>query len=74
LDAGTLKPGETPVAQITIIDPEVDWTFDVNKTFTKGKNSPFHGMALKGKAVVTFSGSEIYRDQLFDSDRVKSVF
>ncbi|MEQ1821387.1 MAG: dihydroorotase [Fimbriimonadaceae bacterium] len=74
LDAGTLKPGETPVAQITIIDPDVEWTFDVNRTFTKGKNSPFHGMALKGKAVVTFSGSEIYRDQLFDSGRVKSVF
>lgn len=70
LDAGTLKPGETPVAQVTVIDPNLEWTFDVQKTFSKGKNSPFHGMKLKGKAVLTFSGSEIYRDQGFDEDRI----
>lgn len=73
LDAGTLKYGETPVAQVTVIDPELEWTFDVNRTFSKGKNSPFNGMALKGKSVMTFSGSEIYRDALFDDGRVKMV-
>ncbi len=73
LDAGTLKPGETPVAQVTVIDPNIEWTFDVNRTFTKGKNSPFNGMALKGKALLTFSGSEIYRDRLFDESRIKSA-
>lgn len=70
LEAGTLKPGETPVAQVTVIDPNVEWTFDVNKTFSRSKNSPFHGLPLKGKAVLTFSGSEIYRDQRFDANRV----
>ena len=73
LDAGTLKPGETPVAQVTVIDPNIEWTFDVNRTFTKGKNSPFNGMSLKGKALLTFSGSEIYRDRLFDESRIKSA-
>ncbi|HVL40082.1 MAG TPA: dihydroorotase [Fimbriimonadaceae bacterium] len=73
LDAGTLKPGDTPVAQVTVIDPNVEWTFDVNKTFSKGKNSPFHGVPLKGKAMLTFSGSEIYRDALFDEGRFKMV-
>jgi dihydroorotase len=74
LEAGTLKPGETPVAQITVIDPNVEWTFDVNKTFSRSKNSPFHGLPLKGKAVLTFSGSEIYRDQLYDSARVLAAY
>jgi dihydroorotase len=69
LDAGTLKPGETPVAQICVIDPECEWTFDRNKTFSKSKNTPFHGMAFRGKTMLTFCGSEIYRDALFADDR-----
>lgn len=63
LDAGTLKPGRTPVAQVTVIDPDIEWTFDVTKTFSKGKNSPYDGHTFKGKALLTFSGGEVYRDQ-----------
>lgn len=73
LDAGTLKPGETPIAQVTVIDPDLNWTFDVNKTFSRSKNSPYNGMKFKGKSVLTFSGSEIYRDAHFDSARVKAT-
>ncbi len=69
LDAGTLRPETTALAQVTVIDPEVDWTFDVKKTFSRGKNSPFDGMKLKGKAVLTYCGTEIYRDALWDSSR-----
>lgn len=69
LDAGTLRPGETPVAQICVIDPECEWTFDRNKTFSKSKNTPFHGMAFRGKTMLTFCGSEIYRDALFSDER-----
>lgn len=69
MDAGTLKPGETPVAQVCVIDPDVEWTFDRSKTFSKSKNTPFHGMTFRGKAMLTFSGSEIYRDALFPDDR-----
>jgi dihydroorotase len=69
LDAGTLKPGETPVAQVCVIDPNREWTFDRQRTFSKSKNTPFHGMTFKGKAVLTFSGSEIYRDALFEGAR-----
>jgi dihydroorotase len=71
LDAGSLRPGETPIAQVTVIDPNLEWTFDVHKTFSKSKNSPFHGMKLKGKSVLAFSGGEIYRDRHFDSNRTK---
>lgn len=69
LEAGTLKPGETPVAQVAVIDPNCEWTFDRAKTFSKSKNTPFHGLQFKGKTMLTFSGSEIYRDALFPDDR-----
>jgi len=69
LEAGTLKPGETPVAQVTVIDPECQWTFDRHKTFSKSKNSPFHGMTLRGKTMLTFCGGEIYRDAFYADER-----
>lgn len=69
LDAGTLKPGETPVAQVCVIDPECNWVFDRHKTFSKSKSTPFHGMELKGKTMLTFCGSEIYRDAMFPEER-----
>ena len=69
LEGGTLKPGETPVAQVAVIDPNCEWTYDKKKTFSKSKNSPFHGLSFRGKNMLTFSGSEIYRDALFPSER-----
>lgn len=69
LEAGTLRPGGTPVAQITVIDPNLEWTFDAGRTFSKGKNSPFHGMPLQGKAVLTYCGNEVYRDPHFSDER-----
>lgn len=69
LDAGTLKPGETPIAQICVIDPNFGWTYDRSRTFSKSKNTPFHGMALTGKVMMTFCGSEIYRDAGFGDAR-----
>jgi dihydroorotase len=69
LEAGTLRPGETPLAQVTVIDPGLEWTFDTNKTFSKGKNNPFHGSVFRGKTMLTFCGGEIYRDALFGEER-----
>jgi dihydroorotase len=69
LEAGTLSVGATPVAQLTVIDPNVEWTFDAKRSFSKGKNSPFDGMQMRGKVVLTFCGGEVYRDVLYDSGR-----
>ncbi|GIV02431.1 MAG: dihydroorotase [Fimbriimonadales bacterium] len=69
LDAGTLKPGRTPIAQVTVIDPNIEWTFDVSKTFSKGRNSPYHGMTLRGKTMLTFSGGNVYTDALYPAER-----
>lgn len=72
LDAGSIQPGETPVSQVTIIDPDMEWTFDERRTFTKAKISPFHGQNFKGKVLATFCGGEIYRDAKFPEARYQT--
>ena len=51
-------------ADLTLIDPEREWTFDVEKSRSLSRNSPFHNWALKGKAVVTMVGGKVvYEDR-----------
>ena len=57
LDAGTLDEGAA--ADITVIDPELVWTVDAKKFYTKGVHSPFIGRELKGKPVLTVVDGEI---------------
>lgn len=59
---GTLAPGAD--ADITVIDPERLWTVDTKSFVSRGKNSPFHGWSLKGRAVLTLVGGEIKFDLL----------
>lgn len=51
IPAGTLAAGAD--ADITVIDPALDWTVDVQSFRSLGKNSPFHGRKMKGRAVLT---------------------
>lgn len=58
---GTLENGAD--ADITVVDPGLEWTIDRRLFRTRGKNSPFHGWKVKGKAVMTIVGGVIrYRD------------
>lgn len=58
---GTLADGAD--ADITIIDPQREWTVDRGLFRSRGKNTPFHNRTLKGKAVLTIVGGEIrFRD------------
>jgi dihydroorotase len=51
LERGRLSPGLP--GDVTILDPELAWSYDVNKTFSKSKNSPFHERAFRGGPVAT---------------------
>ena len=51
---GTLSIGAP--ADITVFDPDVEWTVDVSKFKSKSRNSVLDGVTLTGKAVTTFVG------------------
>jgi len=55
-------------ADITIIDPNLEWIVDASSFESKGRNCPFDGWKLKGKAVTTIvAGSVVMKDgRIFD--------
>jgi len=56
LDRGTLSVGAP--ADVTLIDPDLEWTFDREQSQSLSKNTPFHGAELKGRAVRTIVAGE----------------
>ena len=56
LDRGTLSVGAP--GDVTIIDPDLEWTFDKNKSVSLSHNTPFHGHTWKGRAVRTIVAGE----------------
>src|SRR5689334_9930275 len=57
LDRGTLAQGVP--ADVTILSTDREWTYDVNKSFSKSRNSPFDGKMFKGGPVATVVAGEI---------------
>jgi dihydroorotase len=46
-------------ADITILDPQCEWVFDVNRSKSKSRNTPFHGRSMQGCAVATIVGGRL---------------
>jgi dihydroorotase len=57
LDRGTLKRGAP--GDVTILDIERDWTYDVFESCSKSRNSPFNGRRFRGGPVATIVAGEI---------------
>jgi dihydroorotase len=51
LNRGRLEVGAP--GDVTIFDPDLSWTYDVNRSFSRSKNSPFHGRTFRGAPVAT---------------------
>lgn len=61
LDKGTLGTGQD--ADLVLFDPDEEWTIDKSKFASKGRNTPFHGWAVRGKVKYTISqGNIIYQE------------
>ena len=54
---GTLKVHSA--ADVTIIDTETEWVYDLATTKSKSRNSPFDGTKLKGRVAGTIVGGNI---------------
>jgi len=46
-------------ADVTIFDPKKRWTFEVGKSRSKSRDSPFDGWQLTGKVVATIVGGRV---------------
>jgi len=56
---GTLKPGS--IADITILDPQLDWTYRAAESRSKSRNTPFDGRHFNGGVIATFvAGKKVY--------------
>jgi len=61
IDGGTLKSGAA--ADVTIFDPNEEWVYEVERSFSKSRNTPFAGRAMRGRVKLTIVGGRVvYRD------------
>ncbi len=56
-DLGSLRLGTQ--ADVTIFDPDADWTVDAENFASRGKNTPLDGVTLRGQVVATIVGGEV---------------
>ncbi|MFP4039359.1 MAG: dihydroorotase [Desulfosudaceae bacterium] len=56
VESGLARGGR---ADITIIDPEVSWRVEVADFYSLGRNSPFQGWPLKGRAAMILVGGRV---------------
>lgn len=63
LPGGTLAKGS--IADVTVFDPKRAWTVDPTKFKSKGRNTPYGGHELRGRAICTVVGGKIVH-QLVD--------
>ena len=65
INAGTIKTGAN--ADIALVNVNKVWTVDREKLHGQSKNTPFHGMELKGKVVMTIlDGKIVFEDKQQD--------
>ena len=57
LKKGTLAEGAD--ADITVIDPALAWTVDVEQFKSKSRNCPYDGWSLKGRAIATIVAGDV---------------
>jgi dihydroorotase len=57
LEGGTLRRGS--VADVTVFDPGKEWVVEPERFLSKGRNSPYKGMRLQGRATCTVVGGRI---------------
>ena len=57
LGRGTLAPGAP--GDVTVFSTDLEWTYDVNQSFSKSRNSPFDGRTFRGGPVATIVNGKV---------------
>ena len=57
LEGGSLRPGSP--ADVVLINPDYEWTYDAAQGFSKSRNSPWTGQRMTGRAVATIVDGRI---------------
>lgn len=60
-DLGRLEIGG--IADITVINPHLEWTINASNFLSRARNCPFDGWKVQGKAVLTILGGKITHTQ-----------
>jgi dihydroorotase len=64
-DRGSLR--RNAWGDVTILDPDLRWTFDAASSKSKSRNTPFYGWTFRGAAVATVvAGRVVYRHPEFN--------
>jgi dihydroorotase len=58
LDPSLIEKGH--LCNLTLFDMEYDWEYDLAKSVSKSKNSPFDGIPFKGKAIGIFAKGKLH--------------
>ena len=61
LPGGSLADGAP--ADVTLVDMDAQWLVDPSLFLSKGKNTPFSGMKLKGEVAATYVGGRMVYDR-----------
>ncbi|HKP72145.1 MAG TPA: amidohydrolase family protein, partial [Pyrinomonadaceae bacterium] len=56
-DRGTLRVGAW--GDVTVLDPDLEWTFKASGSKSKSRNTPFDGWTMRGAAVATIVGGRV---------------
>lgn len=59
---GSISNGD--IADITIINPDFEWSYNVDLSMSKSRNSPFHKRKLKGKVTHTIVNGNVVFNEL----------
>jgi dihydroorotase len=57
LPGGTLRPGS--LGDVTVFDPDLEWVVDSTQFKSKGRNTPYGGTSLRGRARYTVVGGRV---------------
>jgi dihydroorotase len=53
---------ELPADDWVLLDPDAEWTVDVEAFHSRGRNTPLHGAALRGRVMLTVCRGQLVHD------------